>query len=102
MPTQPYPLYEALCEVVLLAVLWLGRERLAKVPGLRFLTGAFGYAIIRFGLTFLRQETVLFWGLQEAQVVALATVLLLVVTFVVHVWPRLRTPWSGPSTLAAA
>ena len=42
-------------------------------PGLTFLVMAVGYAIIRFGLTFYRQEVVLVWGLQEAQVIALVT-----------------------------
>jgi phosphatidylglycerol---prolipoprotein diacylglyceryl transferase len=73
VPTHPYPLYEALCEVILLGLLWLGRDRLARVPGLSFLTSAIGYGVIRFGLTFLRQETVVLWGLQEAQLIALAT-----------------------------
>ena len=63
--------------MVLLGVLWLGRDQLAKVPGLRFLCGAVGYAAIRFGLTFLRQETVIVWGLQEAQVIALVTLVLM-------------------------
>src|SRR6266851_10324005 len=32
-----------------------------------------GYAIIRFGLTYYRQEVVVLWGLQEAQVIAVIT-----------------------------
>lgn len=32
-----------------------------------------GYGAVRFGLGFFRQETVLLWGLQEAQIVAVAT-----------------------------
>jgi phosphatidylglycerol:prolipoprotein diacylglycerol transferase len=90
VPTHPYPLYETICEVVLLALLWLERDRLKKVPGLRFLVGALGYAAIRFGLTYLRQETVLFAGLQEAQVVALVTAIAALAAFAAHVWPRLQ------------
>ena len=41
-----------------------------------------GYAIIRFGLTYFRQETVIIWGLQEAQVIALVTGLLAAVLIV--------------------
>ena len=89
VPTHPYPLYEALCEVILLGLLWLSRDSLARIPGLRFLTGAVGYAMIRFGLTFLRQETVLFWGLQEAQVIALATGLVAVMLLAIRVQPML-------------
>ena len=69
VPTYAYPAYEILAEIVLLAVLWLLRKRLRS--GFTFLIAAVGYAIIRFGLTYLRQETVIAFGLQEAQVIAL-------------------------------
>lgn len=72
VPTHPYPLYEIAAEVVLLALLWLAQRRLAT-PGTTFLLAAIGYAVIRFGLSFFRQEAVVLWGLQEAQLVALAT-----------------------------
>jgi phosphatidylglycerol---prolipoprotein diacylglyceryl transferase len=71
VPTYAYPAYEILAEIVLLAILWLLRKHLR--PGYTFLIAAVGYAIIRFGLTFLRQETVIAFGLQEAQVIALVT-----------------------------
>jgi phosphatidylglycerol---prolipoprotein diacylglyceryl transferase len=96
VPTHPYPLYEALCELLLLGVLWLGRDQLARVAGLRFLTGALGYSVIRFSLTFLRQETVVAWGLQEAQAIALATALLLVPLVALRVQPLLRLAWMKP------
>jgi hypothetical protein len=60
------------------------------VPGLRFLCSALGYAAIRFGLTFLRQETVIVWGLQEAQVIALATALIMLPLLA----QRLRLAWA--------
>ena len=78
VPTYAYPIYEMAAEIVLLAILWLLRERLKARPGLTFLVMAIGYAVIRFGLTFYRQEAVLLWGLQEAQVIALVTGLLAV------------------------
>ena len=56
-----------------LALLWVFRDRLRARPGLTFLVGAIGYAVIRFGLTFYRQEVVILCGLQEAQVIALVT-----------------------------
>jgi phosphatidylglycerol---prolipoprotein diacylglyceryl transferase len=90
VPTHPYPLYEALCEIILLGLLWLGREPLARVPRLRFLTGALGYAVIRFSLTFLRQETVIVWGLQEAQIIAVATGLVALALLAIRLQPLLR------------
>lgn len=72
VPTHPYPLYEIAAVVLLLAGLWLARRPLTA-PGQLFLVAAIGYAAIRFSLSFFRQETVVAWGLQEAQLVALAT-----------------------------
>lgn len=72
VPTHPYPLYEMVAALALLGGLWLGRRWLAA-PGQTFLVAAVGYAVIRFSLTAFRQERVLLWGLQEAQLVALAT-----------------------------
>lgn len=82
VPTHPYPLYEIAAVAVWLAVLWLIRGRLAP-RGTTFLVAMMGYASIRFGLTFFRQETVLFWGLQEAQVIALATGAIAVIALLV-------------------
>jgi phosphatidylglycerol---prolipoprotein diacylglyceryl transferase len=73
VPTYAYPAYEIATEIVLLAGWWLARKQLQNRPGLTFLLGAIGYAAIRFGLTFYRQETIVFAGLQEAQVIALVT-----------------------------
>ena len=63
--------------LLLLAVLWLSRDRL-RGHGTMFLVTTIGYAIIRFGLTAFRQETIIAFGLQEAQVIALITGLLAV------------------------
>lgn len=71
VPTHPYPLYEMGAAVLLLACLWLARGWLSAQEGRLFLVAAVGYSIIRFALSSVRQETVLLWGLQEAQVVAL-------------------------------
>lgn len=98
VPTHPYPLYEALCELVLLGMLWLGRDQLARVPGLRFLTGALGYSAIRFGLTFLRQETVVAFGLQEAQAIAVVTAVLLVPLLALRLQPLVRLPWHSQAS----
>jgi len=94
VPTYAYPVYEIAAEVLLLAVLWLLRDRLKARPGLSFLVMSVGYAIIRFGLTFYRQETIVAWGLQEAQVIALITGVL---ALAVLVWRALRRPVRLPS-----
>ena len=72
VPTHPYPLYEIGAVAVLLGVLMLLRGRGVR-PGTTFLVMTLGYGVIRFVLTFVRQETVIVFGLQEAQLVALAT-----------------------------
>ena len=84
VPTYAYPLYEIAAELLLLFGLWLFRERLRLRPGLTFLVAALGYAAIRFGLSYLRQETVVALGLQEAQVIALFTAALAAVVLVWH------------------
>jgi phosphatidylglycerol:prolipoprotein diacylglycerol transferase len=90
VPTYAYPAYEILAEIVLLALLWLFRKRLQTQPGLTFLIGAIGYAVIRFVLTYLRQETVIAFGLQEAQVIALVSG---VVAVVVLAWRIAQPRW---------
>jgi phosphatidylglycerol:prolipoprotein diacylglycerol transferase len=77
VPTYPYPLYEMGAVLVLLAVLWVWRDRLGS-NGTMFLVATIGYAVIRFGLTAFRQETIIALGLQEAQVIALITAILAV------------------------
>jgi phosphatidylglycerol:prolipoprotein diacylglycerol transferase len=72
VPTHPYPLYEAAADLLVVLGLWLVSRRL-KRPGTSFLVAALAYAAIRFGLTYLRQEAIVLWGLQEAQVIALLT-----------------------------
>jgi phosphatidylglycerol:prolipoprotein diacylglycerol transferase len=89
VPTYAYPLYEIGCELLLLVGLWLLRDKLEKRPGLTFLVGAIGYAIIRFGLSYFRQEAIVLLGLQEAQVIALATGVL---ALGILVWRWIRAP----------
>jgi phosphatidylglycerol:prolipoprotein diacylglycerol transferase len=97
VPTHPYPLYEIGAELLLLVGLWLVRRQLAR-PGTLFLVTVLGYAVIRAGLTFFRQETVLLWGLQEAQLVALATGLAAAALLVVYerVAPLATAPATEP------
>jgi phosphatidylglycerol---prolipoprotein diacylglyceryl transferase len=73
MPTHPYSLYEIVGVAAVLALLWTMRKRRAR-PGTEFLIATIGYGIVRFVLTFVRQEIVIVFGLQAAQLVALATI----------------------------
>ena len=70
VPTHPYPLYEIAAITLLFGAMWAGR-RFLRMPGDTFLVAAIGYSIIRFSLTFFRQEPIVFLGLQEAQVVGI-------------------------------
>lgn len=75
IPTHPYPVYEILWDLGLLGLLVLLRRR--SLPGgLLFMVFIGGYAIGRFALTFVRQEAVWAWGLQEAQLIALVALVL--------------------------
>ncbi|MBI2853701.1 MAG: prolipoprotein diacylglyceryl transferase [Chloroflexi bacterium] len=68
--THPYVVYEQIWNALtLVGVLLL--ERRTKAPGALFLIYVSAYAVGRLLLTSVRQEAVLFWGLQEAQVVSL-------------------------------
>ena len=90
VPTHAYPFYEMVCCAVLLYLVWRFRHRLAGA-GQQFVACTVGYAVIRFVLTFFRQETVIVAGLQEAQVIAIATVVLMLVAW--RLWgPRAPQP----------
>lgn len=73
VPTHPYAAYELLFNLAVLGLLWRLRG-VFKKDGLLFLTYVAVYGTGRFLLTFFRVETVWFWGLQEAQVIAVLAV----------------------------
>lgn len=91
VPTHPYAVYELLFDLALLGVLWRLR-RVFQRDGVLFLFYAAVYMVGRFVLTFYRAEQIALWGLQQAQVIAL---LALPVVLVLLVW-RLRTG-AGPT-----
>ncbi|MDP3064890.1 MAG: prolipoprotein diacylglyceryl transferase [Chloroflexota bacterium] len=86
IPTHPYPVYEMLWDGALLLGLWLWRKR-ARPDGMLFLTYAAVYALGRFTLTFVRQEREVLFGLQQAQVIAVA-LMAVAVPWMVWLWRR--------------
>jgi phosphatidylglycerol:prolipoprotein diacylglycerol transferase len=75
VPTHPYPLYEMGLDLILFGLLFLVARR-ARFDGAVFLAFAVGYSLIRFTLTFVREEEIFLFGLQQAQVLSLLVVVL--------------------------
>jgi prolipoprotein diacylglyceryl transferase len=74
VPGHPYPLYEMLWDLPAFGLLWWLRTRV-QTPGLLFLAYACLYSVGRFALSYVRVETQVGLGLQQAQVVALVVLL---------------------------
>jgi phosphatidylglycerol:prolipoprotein diacylglycerol transferase len=74
LPTHPYPVYDILWNGLALLFFLKFRDRV-KQDGLVFLAYVSLYSIGRFAISFVRQENQWFWGLQEAQVIALVALL---------------------------
>lgn len=75
VPTHPYPVYEMMWNLALFGTLWSLRTRL-RINGLLFAVYVGGYSLGRFLLTFVREEQIVSWGLQQAQFVALGGLVL--------------------------
>ncbi len=71
---QPVFAYEALWDLAVFVVLWALRGRVRQ-PGRLFAVYLGLYAAGKFALTFLREERIWAWGLQEAQFLAVALLL---------------------------
>jgi phosphatidylglycerol:prolipoprotein diacylglycerol transferase len=72
---HPVAAYELLWDAVLLGVLWHWRAQL-RPDGMLFATYMMGYAAGRLLISFVRLDPVLVGGLQQAQVIAVAVLLL--------------------------
>jgi phosphatidylglycerol:prolipoprotein diacylglycerol transferase len=71
VPTHPYPVYEILWNSTALLLI-LRLRHYFRIDGMLFLSYLSLYALGRFVLSFVRQENTVFWGLQQAQVLAIA------------------------------
>jgi phosphatidylglycerol:prolipoprotein diacylglycerol transferase len=83
VPTHPYPVYDMLWNGLVLILLLVLRPKVKK-DGLLFLGYLSFYSVGRFISAFVRQENRWMWGLQEAQVVALLTLVGALVAFLVY------------------
>jgi phosphatidylglycerol:prolipoprotein diacylglycerol transferase len=88
VPTHPYPIYDLALNLTIFAVVWRLRSRRLP-PGALFALYAVLYAVGRFVISYMREEQVWFWGLQQAQVVAIAT---FVVALAALLWLIVRRP----------
>ena len=70
IPTHPYPVYDMLWNVMTLCLVLKFRKNIIQ-HGMLFLLYLITYAVGRFILTFVRQENIMFWNLQEAQIVSI-------------------------------
>lgn len=96
VPTHPYPVYDMVVNVLVLAILWRLRRRPLPAGSL-FALYWFLYGIGRFVISYVRQEVIWFWGLQQAQVIALVTALagLIALLWLLRRRPSLATVASG-------
>ncbi len=70
VPTHPYPVYEMLWNSVALVLVYRFRK-FFRHDGLLFLGYLAHYSLVRFSLSFFRQEKAVLGGLQQAQVLAI-------------------------------
>ena len=96
VPTHPYPIYETIWNIGVFIVIWRLRAYLVR-PGSLFLLYVALYSLGRFVLSNTRQEAVVLFGLQEAQVIAL---LLLVVASLVVILRMARSALGGDTMVA--
>jgi phosphatidylglycerol:prolipoprotein diacylglycerol transferase len=75
VPTHPNPMYEQIWLLVILVVMLVSLRRI-KIDGMGIVMYLGLYSLGRFFLSYLRVNKILFWGLREAQVIALVLLVL--------------------------
>lgn len=88
VPSHPWPAYEMILSAVSFFILWRLNGRL-KPTGALMLVYFILYAVGRFVLTFMRQERILFLGLQEAHIIS---ILVLLFAVPMLIWLVTRSP----------
>ncbi len=83
---QPAAVYEILCNLVLIGVLWAVLRR-ARAPGLATAMYLCGYAVTQFVVFFWRANSVTAFGLKQAQLTALVA-LAVGLVLLWRAWPR--------------
>jgi phosphatidylglycerol:prolipoprotein diacylglycerol transferase len=82
VPTYPYPVYDAIINLAIFTIIWQLRKR-GLPNGVAFALFGALYAGSRFMISYMRQERVWFWGLQEAQVVAIVALVASVTALII-------------------
>jgi len=78
---QPAAIYEALANVLLFGLLWFLRNRLK--PGILFFIYILGYSLSQIIVFIWRDNEVIFLGLKQAQLTAIAVIIVAAITFMV-------------------
>jgi phosphatidylglycerol:prolipoprotein diacylglycerol transferase len=78
---QPAAIYEALADVILFGLLWSLRKRLK--PGILFFVYILGYSVSQIIVFIWRDNEVIFLDLKQAQLTAIAVIVVAVITFLV-------------------
>jgi len=76
---QPASVYEAIIDVILFGLLWFLRNRLK--PGILFFVYIFTYSISQIIVFIWRDNEVIFLGLKQAQLTAMAVIVVAAVIF---------------------
>lgn len=97
VPTHPYPVYDIIMNLAIFGIIW--RLRKQRLPnGAIFAIFSILYAATRFVISFVREEREWFWGLQEAQVVA---IVMFIISSIALAW-LMRQPRTEATTTEIA
>lgn len=96
-PTYPYPFVEQILDLLLFATMYVIWRR-TRFDGAAFLVYCAGYSMIRFFLTFMREEALFLFGLQQAQVLSL---LVVIVAAYLYLYLRARPTVPRPTPAGA-